>query len=126
MAVAPPASPTAAGLAASVRVRALNFGAWFPLDDASGAAPELPGVLQARAEAALAYPRGKSAMLLYARSQADETLRHYLAAGGAAPIGRARSSGAKNSTDCCGNSSNGSGRRPRRTGRPTTSPTAKI
>jgi hypothetical protein len=45
-------------------------------------APETPGVLQVRSDALEAYPRGRSAMLLYAHTGADLdlTLRRYLAA----------------------------------------------
>jgi hypothetical protein len=48
----------------------------------AAAAPETPGVLQVRSDALEAYPRGRSAMLLYAHSGADLelTLRRYLAA----------------------------------------------
>lgn len=44
----------------------MRFGPWVRLADA-GALPEVAGVLQVRREVGLvAYPRGKSAMILYA------------------------------------------------------------
>jgi hypothetical protein len=48
----------------------------------AAAAPETPGVLQVRSDALEAYPRGRSAMLLYAHSGAgcELTLRRCLAA----------------------------------------------
>ncbi|MBC8133935.1 MAG: hypothetical protein H7X95_13200 [Deltaproteobacteria bacterium] len=73
----------------------MNFGSWFPLDDALAAAPELPGVLQARADALCAYPKGRTAMLLYARCRPQETLRRYVATRGAAPLSRAAKLGAR-------------------------------
>ena len=64
------------------------------------AAPETPGVLQVRSDALEAYPRGRSAMLLYAHSGADLalTLRRYLAApheATAADLARAVEHGAR-------------------------------
>jgi hypothetical protein len=41
-------------------------------------APAQPGVLQARGEQLLAFPRGKSAMILYAASRADESLAAFV------------------------------------------------
>ena len=44
----------------------MRFGAWVRLED-DAALPEVAGVLQVRREVGLvAYPRGKSAMILYA------------------------------------------------------------
>ena len=49
----------------------MRFGAWVRLCDAAGVAPAAPGVLQVRREVGLVeYPRGRSAMILYAA--ADE------------------------------------------------------
>ena len=73
----------------------MNFGGWLPLNDAPAVAPEMPGVLQARADALIPYPKGKSAMVLYARSRADQPLRHYVAGAGAAGLGRAAAAGAR-------------------------------
>ena len=73
----------------------MNFGGWFPLDDAPAVAPESAGLLQARADALVAYPKGKSAMVLYARSSAPETLRQYVSGRGAAALGRAAGIGAR-------------------------------
>lgn len=45
----------------------MRFGSWHRLQDAADAAPRTSGVLQVRREHGLAvYPRGKSAMILYA------------------------------------------------------------
>ncbi len=45
----------------------MRFGAWVRLCDAAGVAPVAAGVLQVRREIGLVeYPRGKSAMILYA------------------------------------------------------------
>ena len=71
---------------------ALQFGAWQPIETAAVAAPDAPGVLQARTEALLAYPRGKSAMVLYAHSGAGHSLRGLVEGGEC--LARAVSSGA--------------------------------
>jgi hypothetical protein len=75
----------------------VNFGGWLSLDDAPATAPDGPGVLQARGDALLAYPRGRSAMVLYACSRGDETLRRYVTAPGpgAVALGRAAHAGAR-------------------------------
>ena len=73
----------------------MKFGVWHPLAEASSAAPDLPGLLQARVEAPVPYPRGKSAMVLYAGCRADETLRRYLPAAGAQALRRASAHGAR-------------------------------
>ena len=72
----------------------VNFGSWHDLVDAPRVAPEQSGVLQARARALLPFPTGKSAMVLYASSGADETLRHYVDAAGAPRLARAAAAGA--------------------------------
>ncbi|MBA3820934.1 MAG: hypothetical protein H0X17_18755 [Deltaproteobacteria bacterium] len=47
----------------------MQFGRWYPLTDAGGHAPASEGVLQLRrATGLLDYPRGKSAMVLYAHA----------------------------------------------------------
>ncbi|MES1158231.1 MAG: hypothetical protein ABUL67_03930 [Haliangium ochraceum] len=73
----------------------MNFGGWISLDEAPAAAPDAPGLWQARADALLAYPRGKSAMVMYARSRPDETLRRYVAGRGVAALGHAAACGAR-------------------------------
>lgn len=56
-------------------LRAVRFGPWHPLESALDAAPDEPGVLQARAEVLLDFPSGRSAMVLYAATPPDEALR---------------------------------------------------
>lgn len=73
----------------------MNFGGWVPLQDAPGAAPDKPGVLQVRADAVLAYPRGKSAMVWYACGRANQGLRGYVAERGALGIDRAAALGGR-------------------------------
>jgi hypothetical protein len=74
----------------------VKFGVWHPVAEASTAAPDWPGLLQARAEELVPYPRGKSAMVLYAACRPDETLRRYVrAATGAAALRRAAAHGAR-------------------------------
>ena len=76
-------------------LRAVNFGTWHDLGDVRSAAPADPGVLQARAASLRPYPAGKSAMIFYGASGADDTLRSYVASGaGAAALDRARTQGA--------------------------------
>ncbi len=67
----------------------VSFGPWQPIEEAQNVAPEAAGVLQARAETLRAYPKGKSAMVLYDHSltlrahvSRAATLRSALAAGG--------------------------------------------
>lgn len=73
----------------------MKFGIWHPFAEAPQAAPDAPGLLQARADALLRYPRGKSAMVLYAGCKAHETLRRYICDGGAALLDRAAATGAR-------------------------------
>jgi hypothetical protein len=73
----------------------LNFGGWISLDEAPAAAPEVAGLLQARADGLLAYPRGKSAMVMYARCHPEETLRRYVADRGSGALGLASARGAR-------------------------------
>lgn len=73
----------------------MNFGGWLPLDDAPSVAPDVPGLLQARADTLTSYPQGRSAMVLYARSRPDETLRRYVTGRGAPTLGHASSAGAR-------------------------------
>ena len=77
------------------RVRAVKFGVWHPFAEASNAAPDGPGLLQARADALLAYPRGKSAMVLYAGTPSQGTLRRYVREAGAPALRRANACGAR-------------------------------
>jgi hypothetical protein len=72
----------------------MRFGPWRPLVEAPDAAPVGPGVLQARGEALLDFPRGKSAMVLYAASAPDEGLQSYLRGRGAARLATAGQLGA--------------------------------
>lgn len=73
----------------------VTFGAWCAIDDVATMAPDGPGVLQVRAEGLRVYPRGRTAMLLYAHSRSDETLRQYLRERGAAAVARAAAVGAR-------------------------------
>jgi hypothetical protein len=65
------------------------------MSEASAAAPEAAGVLQARAEGAMDYRTGRSAMVMYACSGPEETLRGFVAGRGARELGRAVSAGAR-------------------------------
>ena len=73
----------------------MHFGTWYPIDSAETSAPDAAGVLQARAEGILDYESGRSAMVLYACSGADETLRRYVAGAGARDLRRAMAAGAR-------------------------------
>jgi hypothetical protein len=73
----------------------VHFGAWHPISEASAAAPEAAGVLQARAEGAMDYLSGRSAMVMYASSGPEETLRAFVSGGGARRLARAVSAGAR-------------------------------
>src|SRR4029079_6879503 len=73
----------------------VHFGAWHPISDAGTAAPEEAGVLQTRAEGVMDYRSGRSAMVLYACSADDETLRGFVAGRGARELDRAISAGAR-------------------------------
>lgn len=73
----------------------MNFGGWLPLHDAPTAAPNAPGLLQARSEELTPYPKGRSAMVLYARCRPDETLRGYVAGRGAARLDAATAAGGR-------------------------------
>lgn len=72
----------------------MRFGAWHPIEDAAAAAPPAAGVLQARAERVIAYPAGRSAMILYTHS-GETGLRAFLGGAGAALLGRAAAAGAR-------------------------------
>lgn len=74
---------------------AVHFGVWHLMSEAESAAPEGAGVLQTRAEGIMDYRIGRSAMVLYACSAADETLRSFVAGRGAAQLARAVSAGAR-------------------------------
>ena len=71
----------------------VQFGAWHPLERAAEAAPPQPGVLQARADTLLLFPRGKSAMVLYARCESP--LDEFVRGPGAALLARASELGAR-------------------------------
>ena len=103
----------------------VHFGVWHPISEASTAAPEAAGVLQTRAEGVMDYRSGRSAMVLYACSDAGETLRGFVAGRGARELDRAISAGARwirfaadartraaSWTACSRASSNASARRP--------------
>jgi hypothetical protein len=73
----------------------VHFGAWHPITEASANAPEASGVLQTRAEGAMDYRAGRSAMVMYACAAEGETLRHFVAGRGARDIQRAVAAGAR-------------------------------
>lgn len=73
----------------------MHFGAWHPISDAALAAPEAAGVLQARAEGVMDYRVGRSAMVMYACTGPDETLRRFVAGRGARELARAVNAGAR-------------------------------
>jgi len=73
----------------------VHFGVWHPISQAGTAAPEAAGVLQTRAEGVMDYRSGRSAMILYACSDAGETLRGFVAGRGARELDRAISAGAR-------------------------------
>ena len=72
----------------------MRFGPWLPLLEAHDTAPAAPGVLQARGEALVELPRGKSAMLLYAASMPDESLQAFVRGRGAPLLAAASRLGA--------------------------------
>ena len=72
----------------------MNFGSWHDLADAPRVAPDHTGVLQARGPSPLPFPSGKSAMVLYASSGSDQTLRSYVVTTGAPRLARAAEAGA--------------------------------
>jgi hypothetical protein len=73
----------------------VHFGAWHPISEAGAAAPEAAGVLQTRAEGVMDYRAGRSAMVLYACTTPDETLRRFVAGRGARDLARAQAAGAR-------------------------------
>ena len=73
----------------------MHFGAWHPISEASAAAPDTSGVLQTRAEGAMDYRAGRSAMVMYACAGPEETLRRFVAGRGARDIQRAVAAGAR-------------------------------
>jgi len=73
----------------------VHFGVWHPIGDAGTAAPEQSGVLQARAEGAMDYETGRSAMVFYACSPPGETLRGFVGGRGARQLQRAVAAGAR-------------------------------
>jgi hypothetical protein len=73
----------------------VHFGAWHPIAEASTAAPERSGVLQARAEGVMDYETGRSAMVFYACSPPGETLRGFVEGRGSRQLRRAMAAGAR-------------------------------
>jgi hypothetical protein len=73
----------------------VHFGVWHKISDARSAAPDAAGVLQTRAEGVMDYRVGRSAMVFYACSEPDETLRRFVEGRGARQIERAVSAGAR-------------------------------
>jgi len=73
----------------------VHFGAWHPIADATASAPEASGVLQTRAEGVMDYRAGRSAMVLYACTGPDETLRRFVSGRGARELQRAVAAGAR-------------------------------
>jgi hypothetical protein len=73
----------------------VHFGAWHPISEASSAAPESCGVLQTRAEGVMDYRAGRSAMVMYACTSPDETLRGFVSGRGARELQRAVAAGAR-------------------------------
>jgi len=80
---------------ARVYPRGVRFGPWHPLAGASEAAPDAPGLLQARADQVLPYPGGRSAMVLYAGTSAHGSLRALVTALGATTLALAAATGAR-------------------------------
>jgi hypothetical protein len=76
-------------------LRPVHFGVWHPISEASTAAPDAAGVLQTRAEGAMDYRAGRSAMVMYACAGEGETLRRYVAGRGARDLQRAVAAGAR-------------------------------
>ena len=73
----------------------VHFGVWHPISEAATAAPEAAGVLQTRAEGVMDYRSGRSAMVLYACTDAGETLRGFVGGRGSRELDRAISAGAR-------------------------------
>jgi hypothetical protein len=73
----------------------VHFDRWFPVEDAAAAALDGPGLFQVRTEALHEYPRGRSAMVLYGHSRADETVREHLGGPGAPALARSVALGAR-------------------------------
>jgi hypothetical protein len=73
----------------------VHFGVWHPISEASAVAPEASGVLQTRAEGVMDYRSGRSAMVLYACTEAGETLRGFVSGRGARDLERSVSAGAR-------------------------------
>jgi hypothetical protein len=73
----------------------VRFGPWLSFERAAELAPSHPGLLQARGEALLPLPRGKSAMVLYDGTAAGESLQEYLRGDGARSLRRAAERGAQ-------------------------------
>jgi hypothetical protein len=72
----------------------VHFGPWHRLADAVREAPGVPGIVQLRAEAIFAYGKGQSAMVYYACSAPEQTLRDFMIHGGSDLLHRAEQQGA--------------------------------
>jgi len=72
----------------------VHFTPWFPLAESVEQAPEAPGVIQLRAAEIFPYPRGLSAMVLYACSDQTETARAFIAGRGRSLLTHAGEHGA--------------------------------
>ena len=73
----------------------VHFGAWHKISDACTAAPEPPGSCRPAPRARWTTASGRSAMVFYACSEPEETLRRFVAGRGARQIERAVSAGAR-------------------------------
>jgi hypothetical protein len=72
----------------------MHFGPWFPLSEAIERALDVPGVVQMRAEAIFAYPRGQSAMVYYTCSPSTESLYGFMSRCGHEFLSHAETQGA--------------------------------
>ncbi len=72
----------------------MHFGSWHPVAEAANVAPPTPGVVQLRAATILEYKNGRTAMVLYACSEADEALSNFVVGRGLAQLHQAEADGA--------------------------------
>jgi len=72
----------------------MHFGPWHALAEAINNAPNTPGVIQTRAEAIFAYPKGQSAMVYYACSGPNQPLSEFMSQHGPELLARAEQQGA--------------------------------
>ena len=73
----------------------VHFGPWHLMADAINEAPDAPGVVQMRAEAIFACKKGRSAMVHYACSAPDQTLREFMSRCGPNLLCKAEEHGAR-------------------------------